>query len=258
MNCITCNADIPPAWVAAIAKNTCPGCDGPIMSEDHQTLLTELKEAMVKMEHNPEGLAGWLLSTYDLRKKGDSVEPTEFYGQKRQHNQQGPEGPTQGLRWANSPTHEFTKRAGADRVTANKFSSVVDAINNVNANLYGGPSQQIHNAAQDEEDVVTNGSEEEDMRTKFEMATMVAAKEKRKVTMMDILSSNVLVDTSSSSGPGIEIEDSKVLSTALFGNDDGGANLPPALQADRMKRLANQQGVSFGGAGKIRRGGGEL
>ena len=255
MNCITCNAEIPPAWVNAIKINSCPACGGVIMSEDHQTLLTELKEAMSKMEHNPEGLAGWLLSNYDLRKKG-SAEPTEFYGQKKHyHQEQG--GPIQGVKWANSPTHDFAQRSGADKVTANKFSGIVDAINNVNANLYGGPSQQIRAQQEYEEDIVTSGSEEDDMRSKVELAAMIAKKENRPITMKDILSSNVLVDTSSSNGASLQPEDAPLLSKALFGEDDG-ANLPPALQKDRLKRLAAQQGVSFGGAGKIRRGGGEL
>lgn len=248
MNCMNCNADIPPAFVSAIKNNRCPGCDGQIMSEEHQTMLNELKEAMAKMEHNPEGLAGWLLSNYDLRKKG-SAEPTQFYTQRPQHQGRSDDGPTQGVKWANSPTHEFAKRSGADRVTANKFSSIVDVINSVNSNLYGGPQQM----QQQTEDVVESGSEEDDMRTKVELAAIVAKKEGRPITMKDVLSSNVLVDTSGS-GPSVEIEDSKVLSTALFGNDDD-TQLPPALQADRMKRLMAQQGVSFGGAGKIRRSG---
>ncbi len=66
MRCMSCNADIPPEWKAAINRNICPGCDGPIMNESVQGLLEELRTAMKEMPNDPEGLAGWLLSNYEM------------------------------------------------------------------------------------------------------------------------------------------------------------------------------------------------
>ncbi len=63
MLCMTCKIDVPPAFKLAIEKNQCPGCWGPILDEKHQELLKELAEAMSKMEGDPQGLAGWLISS---------------------------------------------------------------------------------------------------------------------------------------------------------------------------------------------------
>lgn len=78
MKCMSCTAEIPPAWVHAINSNSCPGCGGNIMDSQAQTLLAEVRDAMNQMSSNPEGLAGWLLSNYKLQKVGDA-EPTGFH-----------------------------------------------------------------------------------------------------------------------------------------------------------------------------------
>ena len=38
------------------------------MNEATIELLSEVKEALKKMPNDPEGLAGWLLSNYEMRK----------------------------------------------------------------------------------------------------------------------------------------------------------------------------------------------
>ncbi len=81
MKCNSCTAEIPPAFVNAIAKNECPGCGEAIMTASDKELMDELKEAMARMPNDPEGLAGWLLSNYSLHKIG-SAEPTEFHRKK--------------------------------------------------------------------------------------------------------------------------------------------------------------------------------
>ena len=62
MKCMSCMAEIPPAWVNAIQRNECPGCGKAIMDEASKELLDELRSAMESMPNDPEGLAGWLLS----------------------------------------------------------------------------------------------------------------------------------------------------------------------------------------------------
>lgn len=83
MKCMSCNAEVPPAWVHAINSNVCPGCGGSIMDNESQMILAEVRDAMNQMPNNPEGLAGWLLSNYKLVKVGDS-EPTEFHQRVRE------------------------------------------------------------------------------------------------------------------------------------------------------------------------------
>ena len=86
MKCRSCGADIPPAFVHAIATNQCAGCGGEIMSEEDKQLLDELSDAMERMPNDPQGVAGWLLSNYQFRKIGDAVPVEKFHrpGQAKQ------------------------------------------------------------------------------------------------------------------------------------------------------------------------------
>ena len=83
MKCMSCNVDIPPTFKNSIQNNLCPSCGGAIMSDAAIELLDEIKEALSKMPNDPEGLAGWLLSNYEMRKIG-SAEPVQFFNQKPQ------------------------------------------------------------------------------------------------------------------------------------------------------------------------------
>lgn len=82
MKCMSCGANIPPEWIAAIKHNKCPGCDGKIFTDEAQELMTELATAMEQMPNNPQGIAGWLLSNYHIRKIGDA-KPTEKFHTKQ-------------------------------------------------------------------------------------------------------------------------------------------------------------------------------
>jgi hypothetical protein len=87
MQCVNCSAVINPEWVHAISNNTCPSCGKNIMEDNNFELLSELKTAILSMaEKNidvlAEGLAGWLVSNYHMRKIVDNVEPTEFHSTK--------------------------------------------------------------------------------------------------------------------------------------------------------------------------------
>jgi hypothetical protein len=75
---MSCGINIPPEFRAAIINNLCASCGGPIMSDAALDLLDEIKNALSKMPNDPEGLAGWLLSNYEMRKIG-SAEPVQFF-----------------------------------------------------------------------------------------------------------------------------------------------------------------------------------
>ena len=79
MKCSNCGVSIPPEWKKVIEKNVCPNCDSPIMNEAQQELLHELKEALIAMPADPEGLAGWLLDNYQMTKVGSGKPVNEFY-----------------------------------------------------------------------------------------------------------------------------------------------------------------------------------
>lgn len=110
MKCMSCSAEIPPQWVSAIQKNECPGCGGEIMNEAMKDLLKDLTDAMKRMPNDPEGLAGWLLSNYDILKIGDG-EPTEFHRQKRSNRDEDDDFDRQNLKIAPDPS-EFLARTG--------------------------------------------------------------------------------------------------------------------------------------------------
>jgi len=50
------------------------------MGEEDRRLLGEIREALVQMPNNPEGIAGWLLSNYNLNKvDNETPAPARFY-----------------------------------------------------------------------------------------------------------------------------------------------------------------------------------
>ena len=109
MRCMSCTADIPPEWVNAIQRNVCPGCGGEIMNEPAKELLTELTAAMERMPNNPQGVAGWLLSNYQLRKVGEA-QPVEHFHTKQQMAQGGFD--EHQLKIANNPVQQMLQRSG--------------------------------------------------------------------------------------------------------------------------------------------------
>ena len=263
MICITCKASIPPAWVACIQTNICPGCGGVIMDDSAKELLTQLREAMAKMPNDPEGLAGWLMSTYDLFPKG-TIEPTTFHRKPIAGQNMSQESMVDGqvVKWANTPTNQFMKRAGADKILKDpKLAMMAQVINNINSadgQMYGGGSSNV------ESDPYMDQQEEEDTSEQERIAKMAAKarSQGRKLTMKEVLaneSNSVEFNIGGNSTPLSEAETELV--KHLVGGPssedpdmDGLQNLPLILQADRLKRLASQRELRFGGSsGLIKR-----
>lgn len=78
MKCINCGIEVPSNFKSAIKSNICPSCGKSIMSEDLQSIVIELSEAISKMSNDPEGLAGWLVSNFSMQKIGEAL-PVDFY-----------------------------------------------------------------------------------------------------------------------------------------------------------------------------------
>lgn len=92
MRCVSCGADVPPQYVKAIETNICPACGDSILTDESKQLLFELSEAMSNMPNDPQGVAGWLLSNYRIKKIG-SAEPVEkFYGRGKSSNKLDEDG----------------------------------------------------------------------------------------------------------------------------------------------------------------------
>lgn len=126
MNCDSCGVDIPPAWVRIIASNVCPECQGAIMSDGTIDLMNGLKEALEKMPNDPQGIAGWLLSNYQMRKIGTG-EPTEFIGVKPKVSSH--QTNSEGIKLAGTPLERFQKLAGVKVEPPEKYKSLIAEIN---------------------------------------------------------------------------------------------------------------------------------
>ncbi len=167
MKCITCTTEIPAAWVAAISKNECPGCAGPIMLDEAKDLMHEIASAFEKMPNDPQGLAGWLMDNYRLQKVGTG-EPTGFH-----RKPTAPLGPvTDGSAYQNN---EFIQRANAGKMidTSNRLAHYQSALNaNVNEQQDSRTPDQI--IVEEEAEIVRK-------------ATLIANLQGREVTAEDLM-----------------------------------------------------------------------
>lgn len=161
MKCISCSADVPPAWIFAINSGICPSCGGPLMDEASKLLLEELREAMKQMECTPEGLSGWILSNYNLEKIG-SAEPTKFHTKKvskplkRSSNAEDASDDLEDLDNPNSGA-AFLKRAGQDHLLNNKPSKVKEILNRVRK----AQGSQNSETSDVDEDIITDEDSDE-------------------------------------------------------------------------------------------------
>lgn len=120
MNCITCQAAIPPAWKSAIANNLCPACGQQIYNDETKELIDGLASALAQMPNDPQGLAGWLLSNYEMRKVGDGEPTTRFFGVRSQKSPKAPGGGETSSEGEALLPHEklqhFKKASGASNI----------------------------------------------------------------------------------------------------------------------------------------------
>ncbi len=172
MKCISCNAEVPPQWVHAINSNICPGCGKEIMNEDNKQLLIELREAMSKMPNDPEGLAGWLLSNYNLHKVG-TAEPTSFHRyqekSKRSKSSDGNESEelTPEQITANERAKLFAKNAGVPNNNhLAEMAKKIKAAGSTNQPAVVMPSLN------DDEDDVSDFDDDTDLDVDPQMATV--------------------------------------------------------------------------------------
>lgn len=232
---MSCDADIPPAFVHCIQSNSCPGCGGDIMNEAAKELLDELTDAMERMPNDAQGVAGWLLSNYRLAKLGETAEPTEEFHRKRAAQPQGPNAPERALAVANNPVQKFLKRSGqAGKVAENnaKLAALAQQIqSDPNDTQYG----EGLDAAED-----VDGDFEE------QYVPPVASAKKT-------LANNVMIGGDGNEQP-LSAEDVAKLMERVSNAGPKNSGVE-ALQMQRMDRLAKQQGVADGsGQGSFRRG----
>ena len=219
MQCISCQAPIHPEFVHSIKCNTCPACGGSMMNDAAQELLKELGEALVKMPNDPQGIAGWLLSNYELRKIGTGEPVNEFYGTPKQSKPGQPPGT---LKVPESRIQQFFKQAGVKQPKKPEdYAEIVQEIQTAGGADYGTDGVVI----EVNEDFV---EEARDPEYTQQVLSAMQGKPPRRASIGGAAAASQDLDANMS-------------------------DLHPALRGDRMHRLKQQLEVGQGGVGKIRR-----
>src|SRR3990167_2637504 len=183
MYCQFCKVEIPPSWSKVIASNICPACGESIISAETKEIMDRLKEAIEKMSASPDELVGWLMSNYDLFPKG-TIEPTNFHRKPDSEPTAGPNNSK--LVWANSPSHDFMKRSGADKVLNNpKLAAIAQAINSVNTT-----NGSMYGSEEDREPELSPEEQHEVMQQQLQMAAVKAKAQGRRLSVKDALANS--------------------------------------------------------------------
>lgn len=234
MKCMSCAAEIPPEWVAAIKNNHCPGCDGEIMNEASQELLAELATAMERMPNNPQGLAGWLLSNYKLMKIG-SAQPTEKFHSKHngQPNNYGE------IKIAN----EFLNRSAVAKSVFNTQAKIESLKNSKNPDI-AALAQKLQYEQEEpfyEDDNVDMGDEDDEDE---EYNRMYPAQPIDRPSRLLANSGGSYIDSN------IQMEPELINALAtIVSNSSEGADHDPLIERNRQMRIKSQQGFSSGAGG---------
>lgn len=284
MNCMSCNTEIPPNWVSAIQSNVCPACGGDIMNEESQELLNELRSAMEEMPNDPEGLAGWLLSNYNIVKVGDG-QPVNFYGrqpapppqqhpqhpQHYQHPQPGSNELPPGFKIREPPINKFLKNAGMQKFIGQQPPNA--APGGTEPRNLAAIVNQIHNNIESEEAAIASdyypeedygdygGEDFSSLDDAAIRAAMVPFAGRADGGSGGAPMSGVAQALSNNSALGVEdgpppTDMEKAALIAALGGpaQPAGENLHPALAKEREMRQAVSASVTSG-VGKIRRSG---
>lgn len=238
MKCMSCTADIPPAWVNAIQRNECPGCGGEIMDIAAKQLLDELTDAMIRMPNDPQGVAGWLLSNYRLAKMGEHIEPTEKF-HRQSKTRAASDSNEQSLAIADNTVQKFLKRTGQSGKLAENNAKLAKLAQQLKK---GDSAKEQYGDGMDayDDDIEMGDEDDED----YTPAPALAKK---------LLANNVIMSTGENEQPLGPEEVAKLMQkVAESGDLKTGSQ---ALQLQRMERLEKQKGIADGtGQGSFRRG----
>jgi len=248
MICQNCSVEIPPAWVAAIASNQCPACSGPIMDDAAQALMEGLATALKQMPNNPQGIAGWILSNFQVRQIGDALPVDHFHGdrppQEHQAQAANPNYPSSHQRYLGNK-HEATKGIQA---TNAKLAHLAQSIQGNQNSMYGGEEEELNVT----EDFDPSGPSKADIEAAAElMGTSLPRNREGQssppVKLKDLLASQAgaLVNPNAKSLTSEEISQLEAIK-------DRGSNESDALMKERMKRVSAQKNFDMG-TGSFRR-----
>lgn len=236
MQCMNCGVEIPAQWKTVLAKNECPECQGEIMNEAGREMLGELKTAMSKMPNDPDGLAGWLLSNYNMQKVG-SLEPiTKFYGPapdlSAQPRQQAKNMQQHFDQKYNNTQNSFLERAGFSITTPQPPQGVRDNAKEAAKKILRKEIEEQQNALYGSENDLYDDEYEEQVQP------MHVPINKTIKTLPGKLVENNSVFLNDPSKPPLAPEEAQLLEQALTPKISKG--MQQSIQEQRMNRLQRQ------------------
>jgi hypothetical protein len=216
---MSCEANIPAEWQAAISNNNCPACGGQIMTDHIKRVSDNLRTVVEQLVDLGEEQMDLLLDTFGLRRK--AVPGT------RQAREEEPLPAN--FKVAENPVQDFLARTNAPHL-AKRQERIKDILNRIDG-AQGEPMDMAEVMADPEYDAPT------------QMPTMGHALENNSLT--------------TGGGAPPSPEEIAALEHSLGADvPDLDPTLHPALQKDRMKRLVQSRGVASGsGGGSFRRSG---
>jgi hypothetical protein len=153
MKCISCNSPVPPEFKSAIKLNICPACGGAIMNSATLDLLEDIKDALEKMPNDPEGIAGWLLTHYEMRKVGSGEPVSQFYGDNPRQNAPKQSTKTNQFYQSGSAEEKEDQLRNNPKIAENKLQQFLQRANvpqqqQKNKAFYASMAQQIQDEPQ--------------------------------------------------------------------------------------------------------------
>lgn len=157
MKCVSCAVDIPVSFVVAIEQNKCPGCSGPIQTEESIEFMEELAKAFERMPNDPKGIAGWILSNYHLNKINDEEPPEHFYRPITEEEKLAGKN----LKQAPEIVNKFISRTDFPDSTSptrqQELAKLARDIKGVDTSMYGGEEEEQEPDLEVEDDFVNVG-----------------------------------------------------------------------------------------------------
>jgi hypothetical protein len=214
---MSCDANIPSEWQAAISNNNCPACGSQIMTDHIKKVSDNLRTVVGQLIELGEEQMDLLLDTFGLRRK-----PTPGSRQAREE-----ENLPSNLKIASNPVQDFLSRTNAPHL-AQRQERIKDILSRID---------QVQDAPVDMGEVMDG----HDYPAQDSMPTVGRALENNSLT--------------TGGGPPPSPEELMALESSLGADvPDIDPTLHPALQKDRIKRLVQSRGVATGsGGGAFRR-----
>lgn len=217
MECMSCGAEIPPEWKAAIANNCCPKCGDQIMSDKMVSLTNELSDVLKSLVEEGGDFMDKVLDMCGLMRK-------PLPGEKKLEEKNEVNLP-ENFKVPQNTVQDFLRRTNAPHL-ADRQAKIAAMRSHIESAQASGSDPDFEGFAEDPSP---------------ETQGVIKAKD-------FVEGSHYLNDDGSA--PSVN-ELSEAIGDSSI--DDYDPNIPVILQKDRLARLEKSRGISSGGVGNFRR-----